>query len=407
MQNNHKWLLGSFLLALFCLTIAGVTWMVYAHFPPKTKENLEFLTTPSPTPTPTPDPLRPRTALLLGYMGGNHDGGLLTDTILLAHANPRSQQLSLISIPRDLWVEIPKNFEASQSGKINSVFAIARDKKRYPNLPDPYTNETSGLLLTKDIIQQITGQNINYSFIVNQAGLLQALNKLAPLTINIPYTFTDHYYPIPGEETNQCEFSSEDVATMSATLKGFDLEKQFSCRYEELSFVAGNQVIEPAQAIKFVRSRHSTTNGGDFGRSQRQQALIEAIIKKLSSPNSWVKLPNLLTTLLDAVDTDSNISELSKLIPIINNPTDWSIQSLVLSNENVLIDSRSKDGQFILTVRPASPSSTKNNPTDMINNTSTSTTSAFYSDSKDTSDQTDIWLPIHLLINQFLENQLI
>src|SRR5690606_38427500 len=84
---------------LFC--ISAVASFLYASY-------RQVLVTPVVSPTvsvessPSPDPLRPYSVLLLGYGGGNHAGGRLTDTIMVARVNPRTEEIHLISIPRDV-----------------------------------------------------------------------------------------------------------------------------------------------------------------------------------------------------------------------------------------------------------------------------------------------------------------
>src|SRR5581483_3450969 len=59
--------------------------------------------------------------LLLGIGGGNHDGPNLTDTIIYASLDPDKNKVSLVSIPRDLWIQ-------DINGKINSAYALGEDK---------------------------------------------------------------------------------------------------------------------------------------------------------------------------------------------------------------------------------------------------------------------------------------
>ena len=61
----------------------------------------------TPIPTPTPDPNKSFAILLMGYGGGLHEGGTLTDSIIVANFVPLEKKIKLISIPRDLWVPIP------------------------------------------------------------------------------------------------------------------------------------------------------------------------------------------------------------------------------------------------------------------------------------------------------------
>lgn len=369
--------------------------------------------TPSPTltPTPTPDPLRPRTALLLGYMGGTHDGGLLTDTIMLAQANPKTQILSLVSIPRDLWIDLPIDELRGQSAKINTAFAVGRDKRRYPDLPEPYASDTTGIELAKAVVGEVTGQEIEFGFAVNQAGLTAALETLAPLQVDVPYSFTDPYYPLAGEETNPCGFSEEDIATLSATFRGFDLEKQFTCRYEEISYQAGPQPMEPSEMVKFVRSRHAASGGGDFGRAQRQQAVISAVIDKLAQPSSWLQLPTLITTLFESVESTITAKELLELATLVGNPSDWQVRTVVLDTSNVLTEGRSSDGQYILTVKPTPTPTTESTNSAELVTTGTGASEVSRNESQTTQDEqeegdqgSNPWSPIHQFVDDFLNS---
>jgi anionic cell wall polymer biosynthesis LytR-Cps2A-Psr (LCP) family protein len=66
--------------------------------------------------------------LLLGYGGANHDGGYLTDSIIVASRNPEHGNISMFSIPRDLYVLSPitKGY-----GRINAIFTqfMGRNQK--------------------------------------------------------------------------------------------------------------------------------------------------------------------------------------------------------------------------------------------------------------------------------------
>lgn len=312
--------------------------------------------TPTATPTPTPDPLRPRTGLLLGYVGGSHDGGLLTDTMILVQADFHQKILTLISIPRDLWVTmpIPSGTEATSSGKINQLYALGTDQRRRSELPDEYQNADGGLQLASDITSQVTNQPIEYVLAINQAGLIASLNKLGSIPITVPYGFTDEFYPITGEENNPCDRSPEEIASLSAALTGFELERQFPCRYETLEFTAGPTQLDASTAAKFVRSRHSNVGGSDFGRSQRQQALLTGVKTILSNPTNWIRLPALLTDLFRNLHSTIAANDLLELMPLVSNPEDWRIQSYQLDQKNALWETRSRDRQYILVDRAAS-----------------------------------------------------
>lgn len=303
--------------------------------------------TATPSPSPTPDPLAPKNYLLLGYVGGKHDGGLLTDTIIIAQIQPKTNMVILISIPRDTWVDIPQE-SGSMQGKINQVYALGSDAKRRESLPKEYQQLSNGLQLTQDVIGEISGLSFSGSIAISQAGLLSALDRIGPITVQVPYSFTDSFYPIPGEENNPCEKSEEEIASLSAQLRGFDLEKQFLCRYEELQFSAGEQILTASEAAKFVRSRHGNSGGNDFGRSQRQQALLESIKNELAKPSVWLKLPTLISDLFKSVTTNLSIAEGLEVAELLNPLDQLRLQSYQLSISNVLKETRSIDGQYIL-----------------------------------------------------------
>ncbi len=317
---------------------------------------------PSPTPSPTPDPLRPRTFLLLGYMGGNHEGSLLTDTMLLAQVNFKVKKLTLISIPRDLWVTIPLQtaISATSAGKINQLYALGTDKRRNLDLPEKYRGVNGGLLLAQDITSSIVQQPIDYVLAINQAGLVAALTQLGPIPVKVPYSFVDDFFPIAGEENNPCEKSPTDIASLSATLRGFELEKQFTCRYEKLEFVAGMQNLDASTAAKFVRSRHSDLGGNDFGRSQRQQALIGGIKTLLSQPANWLKLPTFIGRVFNNLESTLELKDGLELLSLASLPETWQITSYQLNESNALWETRSPDGQYILVDRAASGSAQLN-----------------------------------------------
>ena len=356
------------LLGILCglgTSILLLIWVLHSNnlIPVKTSApSPTSILRPSPSPTPTPDPLRPRMALLLGYVGGTHEGGLLTDTMVLAQANFKSKQLTLISIPRDLWVTIPlrSELESTSAGKINQVYALGTDAHRKLELPERYHKTGGGLLIAQDVVSQVINQPIDYTMAVNQAGFITALTKLGPIPVRVPYSFIDDFFPIPGEENNLCEKPPEEIATLSATLHGFELEKQFVCRYEKLEFTAGLQELDASTAAKFVRSRHANIGGSDFGRSLRQQALLAGIKTLFSQPTNWLKIPSLVTTLYKNVETTLELPDLLELFGSASNPESRQINSYKLDKTNALWESRSSNGQYILVDRAASGSAQLN-----------------------------------------------
>ena len=359
-----KWYFWCGWLALFLATAATVyVWGSRKSLSQTTTEQFtaDPITAPEEPvaePEPPPDPLRPVYGVIVGYGGGSHAGGALADTIIVVQLLPRQEKINLISLPRDLWVKLPFSAQADTTQdwytKINSTFAIGNSQRQYTWRPDIYQGKHGGGQLLADVVSDIIGQEVEYYLAVDFAGFQKIINLIAGqegLKVDVPYSFVDEFYPIAGEEDNPCGWSEEDIATMSATLRGYELEQQFPCRYERLEFRQGVQRIPADQLLKFARSRHSGVGGGDFGRSQRQEVVIEAVKDKLFSVSMIVKIPELLGNIWQMVTTNADLELVRKALLDYGDVKNWSINSQVISNQNLLVDGRSSDGQYVLRPR--------------------------------------------------------
>ena len=338
-------------LILFLMsTITSYALFSYNKLVVSSTETTSVETAYSAVPTPTPDPLAPYNVLLLGYGGGGHAGGEITDTMIVAQVIPREKRVILISIPRDMWVPLPllKDGETSYR-KINNAYPLGNDPHQYLDRPEKYQGELGGTTLAEDMVELVTGLPIRYFVVVNFNAFEQAVNNLGGILVNVPVDFTDEYYPIEGLEDESCGKSEEDIEALTATISGYKLEQEFKCRYETLEFSAGMQPMDGATALKFVRSRHSQTYGNDFSRSQRQQAVILALKNKMLSLGTLPKLVPLINTLTSHVRTDIGIGDIKEIWSTHGDLKDYTLETINLSTDNVLKESRSQDGQYILT----------------------------------------------------------
>lgn len=303
---------------------------------------------PKSTPTPTPDPLAPRNVLLLGYGGAGHEGGTLTDTMIVAHIIPKSKLVYLISIPRDIWVPIPMKND-TKNFKVNHAFSIGIDDKRYPDKLPQYTGISGAGQLSKEMVKLITGLEIHNFISVNFDGFKNIVNTLGTIKVNVPYYFKDEYYPIKGKEDDTCGLTEEQFKAIHATLSGQLLEQEFKCRFETVEFDKGIAEMDGETALKFVRSRHSTINGSDFGRSLRQQAFIIAIKNKLLSFGSITKIIPALNNLSKNTQTDIDLKTALNLVTDnFQEASDFEIKTVSLNTDNVLTETISWDKQYIL-----------------------------------------------------------
>ncbi len=314
-------------------------------------------TTPTPTPTPEPG----LTVLLMGRGGAGHEGGALADTILVARILETQKKVVIISIPRDLWVNIPYDGASGVNGKINSAYAIGIDTHNYANKVEKYTGQYGGGTLAKDVIQKVTGLTVDKYVTIDFSGFEQAVDSIGGVDLTVEKAFTDYEYPIAGRETLDCTTYASGSATLETsesdliatgkleTSKLIGLPKDYPCRYELLHFDAGKQHLDGKTALKFVRSRHSSEDGNDFARSRRQRQVLEAVTDKLFSLGAVTKIPSFFSTLRSHIDSDLSASDLVGWIPKAQTIRGYPVTNLALSTDNYLGQGYTADRQFALT----------------------------------------------------------
>jgi LCP family protein required for cell wall assembly len=233
--------------------------------------------------------------LLLGVGGGTHEGPDLTDTVIFASIDPKSKEVLLVSIPRDLWVpEI--------QAKINHAYIYGEEKEA-----------GKGLLMAKAMVGKIVGQDIEYAIKIDFNGFVKAVDEIGGLDVAVERTFDDYAYPISGKEIDPCGHDEVMIASFSAQIAtGSATESEFfPCRYEHLHFDEGQTHMDGITALKFVRSRHAFgPEGSDFARSKRQEKIIAAFKDKIFSLEILLN-PGRVLELVDVVrdSIDINIKE--------------------------------------------------------------------------------------------------
>jgi len=301
---------------------------------------------PSVTPTPTPEPDHGINTLLLGYAGGKHEGTYLTDTIMILRVDPETKQSYLLSVPRDLWVSIPITPQGKEA-KINAAYAYGLDEEQFPSRDSAYKGQAGALTLVKDVITATSGLRIDNTVAVDFSGFSRAIDQLGGVDIYNPITFDDTEYPIEGKETDLC--GKDEAQGLEELKTATSAAIVFPCRYETISFQKGTIHVNGTEALKYVRSRHSTQYGSDFSRSQRQRALLLAVKDKVLSLGSITKLPDLFNTFSTYIHTDISVSDVAGLIPSLSEWSSYPITTIGLSDANILTQVTMKDGQMALT----------------------------------------------------------
>jgi len=275
------------------------------------------------------------TILLLGYGGAGHSGGTLSDVIQVVQLDFDNRQLALISIPRDSWVTLPNGVQS----KINAAYST--------DLQNGDDNAT----IAKNMAQVVTGFPIDYYIGVDFVGFERIIGQeLGGIDVEVATTMTDNWYPIKGEELNLCGLSPAEMEAAHANYSGFELEQQFPCRFETVTYPAGTIHMQGGDALKYVRSRHGNP-GGDFARGVRQQEVLAGIRDKLFTLEGVSNIPRVFQQFADHVQTDLDAELAEFLWPAIKNSRDYEIVRLNLSTENVLTGGTSGGGASIVQPR--------------------------------------------------------
>ncbi len=230
--------------------------------------------------------------LLLGVGDVGHAGEALTDTILVASIDPKTYDVVMISIPRDLYVKIPGYWWS----KINSANAFAEQDK-----------EGSGPEVIKKTVSDVLDMPIHYYLRIDFTGLKKSVDSLGGVDINNPTALSDPDYPCDKNERYSC---------------GFNLK-------------AGDYHMDGALALKFARCRKGNC-GDDYGRAKRQQAVLVAMrdqALELGNILNPAKVNELLGIVGDHLRTDISLEEMQRLVTIGRKINSNTIINKVLENE--------------------------------------------------------------------------
>ena len=342
-----------FALIVLFLFVSFGTYFLLNSIAKNRKENEVVTTSDESNETYSPIPISKDiySTVLLGRGGEGHSGGTLTDTIIQVFVDPKTKRASLISIPRDLWVSIPTDFENKTNHKINEAFAIALDNIKYANKKPEYRGTKGAGQLTMHAVSVVTGIEPDYYVDVDFGSFERIVDLLGGITINSAVSWDDYFYPVKGLENETCGLSPEKIAEVHELYSGFQLEKQFECRYEHIQFSKGKNTLDGDLALKYVRSRHSDTYGGDFARSEKQFAVLSGILQKIISKKVIPNGGKILKNLFSSVNTNLSLKKINELASILGDSGEYEITKIRLTADNVLRESKSSKGQYILVPR--------------------------------------------------------
>ncbi len=249
--------------------------------------------------------------LVMGYGGSGHDGAYLTDSMIVMSLMPQSRHTTLISVPRDLWVQIPAG--SGQYHKLNYAYVDGSNNG---------DNAVGGGNEAAQKLALVTGLDVKYWLTINFTGFTDFINSIGGVDVYVPDAFTANYP------------ANDDPA--------------INPNWTKVHFSKGMQHMDGKRAIEYARARYVLDNpaeGSDFARSARQQIIIKAALSKVKSISTWPKLYSALTALEHTIYTNMSLADLAQfaLKMDLNNA-----HRVGISTSNVLVNSTASDGEAIL-----------------------------------------------------------
>jgi LCP family protein required for cell wall assembly len=225
--------------------------------------------------------------LLLGVGGEGHDGAHLTDTMIVASIDHKNNTVPMLSIPRDMFVE---NEVVGWGSRLNGVYEFVLESSgSHEKAMDELQGE----------IEDMLGIEIHYYAMVDFQGFEDIVDAVGGIDVNLETALDDPYYPAPD-----------------GSYETFD----------PLYIPAGDQELDGETALKYVRSRKTTS---DFDRALRQQQVITAIKDKALSLGfllNPVKISNTFSAISDNFTSNLTVNEILNLASLAD---DFSSDSLI------------------------------------------------------------------------------
>jgi LCP family protein required for cell wall assembly len=279
-----RWALGALGIVMLAVGVYGVYLFIrfqgriFHDLPPTPTALVEVLPpqptalpgqpTPTVRPSPTPDHVRNLPAgrfniLVLGTDKRPNDPEHFarSDSLVLVNVDTISRTVRLMSVPRDLIVDIPDY----GLNKVNAAYLFG----------EYYKEPGGGQALSLRSLSDFFDVAIDYYVTVNFDGFRTLVDTVGGIDVRVPYEMDDFDYP------------SDDEGDPFGTL--------------HLHFDEGWQHMDGKTALRYARTRHADN---DFARSRRQLQIVLAIRQKALSLDLLPSVPSILDQLGGMVETN-------------------------------------------------------------------------------------------------------
>lgn len=244
--------------------------------------------------------------LLLGGDAGPGRSGLRTDTMIVASIDPISGDTALIGVPRNFGGITLKDGTPVPVRILNAVYGWGQRNPDDFNGPDP------GADATREVIENITGLEIDYFMLADLTGFADLVDAFGGVRINVPRAVDGPLYdPVGGG-------------------------------YEMVRIPAGDQTLDGGHALAYARARYGTS---DYSRMGRQRCLLASMARDADPLGLVPRLSSVLGVVETHMTTDFPIEQVSDLIRIA--PRIDSQRIRVIGFDSTWTAGRSVDGYRI------------------------------------------------------------
>lgn len=233
-----------------------------------------------------------------------HGGATLTDSIMVGSYEIATKQLTLISIPRDLYVTVD-----GQGMKLNALYVVG------------------GMELLKEKVEEITGITLQHQVLINYGALSGVVDALGGIDVTI---------------------ASSDSRGIYDPMLDFTIG-------------SGVQHLNGAQALQLARARNDPTGdgrvayglaNGDFDRMNNQRLIVAALLQKAATSTTLANssaLEELVASLAGNITSDLSVGQVRRMYDLSRQASVAATVSIRGSTEEVLLDDYyTVDGQAAL-----------------------------------------------------------
>lgn len=226
-----------------------------------------------------------------------------TDTMIIMSINPADNTAVMLSVPRDLYVQIP----GRGRNRINTAFVFGSEGN----------NPAGGAALAMETVEYNLGVPIDHYLMVDFSAVIRGVDALGGIDVDVPFDIYDPEFP----DMNY----------------GFD----------PLYIPAGRQHFDGEMALKYARTRHVDN---DFGRAARQQQVILAVRSKILSlgvTELLGQLPFFYSQLNEGIRTDLSLDQMLTLAQAASAIPTENIRNEVIDYDYV-VSHRTEEGASVL-----------------------------------------------------------